>query len=131
MPRETVNSAEYLVPVEGFSHAVTVKPGAKIVSVSGLTARASDGSIVGVGDAEAQARQIVSQLEAILAEAGATLDDVFQVTTYACDITSWPAVEAAFRASFGLRWPASTFVEVSRLYDSEQLLEMQVLAAVE
>lgn len=123
------NSPAYGISVPGFSHAVLAPPG-RLLFVSGLTARDEAGTIVCEGDPEGQTRQILRQLEVILTEAGATLDDVMQCHTYARDIGSWPGVEAAWRDAFGDTWPTSTFVEVSRLYDDRQLIEIDAIAVV-
>jgi len=128
--RTAVNSNLYLVPVDGFSQAVEVPPGAGMLLVSGLTSRDSDGTIVSDGDVGGQMRQILKQLAVILAERSLSLDDVVRVRTYTRDIQSWPAVEEVFRESFGVVWPASTFVEVTRLYDPRQLVEMEAVAVI-
>jgi enamine deaminase RidA (YjgF/YER057c/UK114 family) len=128
--RVAVNSSRYLVPVDGFSHAIEVPAGAGMLLVSGLTSRESDGTIVSEGDVGGQMRQILKQLAAVLAERSLSLDDVVRVRTYTRDIESWPAVEEAFRESFGDVWPASTFVEVTRLYDPRQLVELEAVAVV-
>jgi 2-iminobutanoate/2-iminopropanoate deaminase len=129
--RAAVNSARYMVPVDGFSHAVAASSVTGLLFVSGLTSRASDGSIVSVGDVGGQMRQILRQLAAILGERSLTLDDVVQIRTFATDIESWSAIEEAFREAWGTVWPASTFVEVARLYDRRQLVEMEAVAVLE
>lgn len=130
MARTAVNSSLYLVPVGGFSQAIEVPPGAGMLLVSGLTSRDSDGTIVSEGDVGGQMRQILRQLAVILAERSLSLDDVVRVRTYTRDIRSWPTVEEAFRESFGDVWPASTFVEVTRLYDPRQLVEVEAVAVI-
>lgn len=50
--------------------------------VSGMAAFASDGSYVGEGDIAAQATQVFENLQAVVAEAGGTLEDVVSTTTY-------------------------------------------------
>lgn len=102
--------------------------GGQILTVSGLTARDVDGNIVGVNDPEAQVRQIMKQMAAILENAGATLNDVMQLRTFSTSIDYWPAVEVVWRDLWGKAWPTSTFVEISRLYDPRQLIEIEALA---
>lgn len=125
-----MNSGQYLVPVDGFSHAIEVPAGAGMLVLSGLTSRESDGTIVSEGDVGGQIRQVLKQLAAILAQRSLSLDDVVRVRTYTRDIESWPAVEGAFREAFGDVWPASTFVEVTRLYDPRQLVELEADAVI-
>ena len=127
--RKAVNSSRYMVPVRGFSHAVEIAPGTGMLLVSGLTARDQDGAIL-FDDVLGQMRQILTQLAAILAERELSLGEVVRVRTYARDIECWPQVEQAFRESFGSVWPASTFVEVSRLYDPRQLVELEAVAVI-
>jgi enamine deaminase RidA (YjgF/YER057c/UK114 family) len=130
MPRTARNHPGYGLPVPGFSHAVLAPKGGQVLTVSGLTARDKDGNIVGVDDPEAQVRQIMSQMAAILENAGASLDDVMQLRTFTTSIEYWPAVEAVWRELWGPVWPTSTFVEISRLYDPRQLIEIEALAVI-
>jgi 2-iminobutanoate/2-iminopropanoate deaminase len=127
VPRRSVNSGDYHVPIEGFSQMIVA---GDVLYLSGLTARDGSGEIVGVGDTEAQARQILDSMRRILAEAGATLDDVVKVTTYMRDIGEWPRVQALFHEYWGDPWPASTLVEISRLFDERQLIEIEAVAQV-
>jgi|EndMetStandDraft_8_1072994.scaffolds.fasta_scaffold40962_3 enamine deaminase RidA (YjgF/YER057c/UK114 family) len=130
MAIEHVNSSEYLVPIEGFTHAATVDVGgARWVFVSGLTARNAQGEIEGVDVAE-QTRLILTSLRAILAEAGAELSDVVRLVTYLVDIEEYPALNEVRRQFFGEAMPAETSVQISRLYDRLQLVEIEATAVV-
>lgn len=130
MARQQLNSASYGIPVPGFSHAILAPSGGRLLFVSGLTARDEQGDILCEGDAGGQTRQILRQLRAVLGTADADLDDVMQLHTYSTDIDNWPAIEAAWREVFGDVWPTSTFVEVSRLYDTRQLVEIDAVAVI-
>jgi enamine deaminase RidA (YjgF/YER057c/UK114 family) len=116
------------VPISGFSHAIRAAGGGDLLFVSGLTARTADGTIVHPGDLGAQARQVLENMRAVLREAGASLRDVVQIRTYVRDIEQWPAVQAVWPEYWGAVWPASTLVEISRLYDARQLIEMEAIA---
>jgi len=128
--RQTISSSKYYVPVANFTQAVKVTGGGTFIFLSGLTSRDPDGNIVGEGDAGAQTRKIMEGLRAILAEAGGSLDDVVQATTYMTNMRDWAAVHAVRREYFGEVLPASTTVQVTRLYDERQLLEFQALAFI-
>jgi len=130
MTRDAVNSPHYDVPIEGFSHVIVGRPGETTLYVSGLTSRNEEGTIVGVGDMSAQARQVLENMKNILASAGATLDDVVQIRTYVTDITPWDAIDAVWRGYWGDVWPASTLVQVSRLFDERQMIEMEAIARI-
>lgn len=130
MPRERINSPDYEVPIEGFSHMVATQPGSRLIFVSGLTSRAADGSIVGVGDAVAQMRQVFLNLQSVLEVAGAGLGDVASIRTYVTNIGEWSRLEPIWREFWGDVWPASTLVEISRLFDERQMIELEATVAL-
>lgn len=125
-----VGSVVYPVPVPGFTHAVSVAGPGRFIFVSGVTARGPDGRIEGEGDLEAQTRRVYDNLTQILAEVGATMRDVVRVVTYLCDMEQYPQMQAVRREIWPERAPASTTVEVSRLFDAGQLIEVEVTAFV-
>lgn len=129
-PRDAINVSSYHVPVEGFSQAVRAGSRGELVFVSGLTARAADGEVGPVGDAAGQARRILQALDNILREAGGSLDDVVRTVTYLMDIRHHAEVHAVRREFFGDAPPASTTVQVSRLYHEDQLLEIEATATI-
>ena len=130
MIRRRIDGAAYGVPIAGFTHAVEVSGDCRFVFVSGVTARDAEGRIAGVGDLAGQTRQVYENLERILAEAGATLDDVVRVVTYLRRMDDYPAMHAVRRRYWPEHAPASTTVEVGQLYDPDQLLEVEVTAVV-
>jgi enamine deaminase RidA (YjgF/YER057c/UK114 family) len=129
MSRQALNSPDYHVPIDGFSQVVEVPAGARLLMVSGLTSRTADGTIVGVGDPTAQMRQIFENLRVILASAGCTLDDVVSIRTYVTDIGVWDQIDPVWREHWGEVWPASTLVQISRLFDERQLIELEATVA--
>ncbi len=131
MPRRTINSSEYRVPIEGFSQVVEAPASGRLLFVSGLTSRDEHGEIVAVGDVSGQTRQVLERMQGVLRAAGASLDDVVQIRTYVRDMDDWPAIERVWREIWSEPWPASTCVEVSRLHDTRQLIEMDAVAVAE
>ena len=80
MTKEQI-TAEGIYSTEALKFAHGIKAG-NVLYTSGIVARGPDGEIVGKGDAEAQAHQVYQNLEAILAAAGATWNDVVKYNTY-------------------------------------------------
>ena len=127
MTRRNLDTGTPWEPVVGYSRAVRI--GAQVF-VSGTTATAPDGSIVGVGDAYAQARQALANIEAALASLGARIEDVVRTRLFVTDIDRWQEVARAHGEVFGSIRPVCTMVEVQRLIDSRMLVEIEADAVV-
>ena len=144
MARVTFNNADYCLPVAGFSHAVQSDRPGRHLFVSGLLTERrgpvkdkvtwydenEEATIEGEGDIEIQTRRIMESLKRILAEAGGTLDDVVRVVIYLVDLNDYMLVHKVRMEYFGDQPPASTCVEVSRLYDPRQLIEIEATAII-
>ena len=128
--RNAINSPSYHVPIDGFSQIVEAPAGGRTLYLSGLTARTSTGQIVGPGDMRAQASQVLENMRVILEAAGATLDHVVSIQTFVTDIEAYPEIDEVWREAWGSVWPASTMVEVARLWDERQMVEMEAIAVV-
>src|SRR5215469_14069936 len=76
-----------------WAQAVRVPAGHDFVFTTGMTARDEQGNTFAPGDVKRQARRIFEQLSAILSEAGATLEDVVQMTVYVRDMNDVLAIQ--------------------------------------
>ena len=58
MPKQQITSPKIRQPSGHFSHATMIEARGRLLFISGMTARRPDGSIAGIGDIEAQTRQV-------------------------------------------------------------------------
>jgi enamine deaminase RidA (YjgF/YER057c/UK114 family) len=99
-----------------------------MVFISGLTARQADGSVGCVGDIVGQTSLVLQSMKKMLESAGGSLDDVVRIVTYLTDIEDHHKMHEVRREFFGDNPPASTSVQVVRLFHPDQLVEIEATA---
>ena len=81
------------------------------VYTAGQVAWNDKGRLVGLGDVRAQTRQVLKNVKSILAEAGATVDDVLKCNVYLSDIRYFQVMNEEFAKVFPKDPPARTTVQ--------------------
>jgi len=126
--KETVRTEAAPAPFQGAPYSQAIKANG-LVFVSGqLPLRAGDKEIL-AGDIKAQTEQVLANLEAILVEAGSSLDRLVKTTVFLQDLGDFPGMNEVYAAKVGSTPPARSTVEVAKL-PSGALLEIEAIALV-
>ncbi len=131
MAKQQITSDRMRQPSGNFSHATTVEARGKLVFISGMTAHRPDGSVAGVGDIEAQTRQVCENVKAAVEAAGGTLDDICRVDVFVRNMEHFEAIHKVRREYFSPPLPASTMVEVTKMTHPDYLIEISAIAVLE
>lgn len=117
-------------PFARYAHGVLADPGSRVIALSGQLGLAADGTVP--GGAEAQAQICFANIDAILAEAGASRGHVLRLNAYVTDRAHMAGYMAARDAWLnGLDvLPASTLMIVSGFTRPEFVVEVEALAAI-
>lgn len=125
--RQNISSGTKWEKLAGYSRAVKIGP---MIFVSGTTATADDGSIVGVGSVYEQTVFIIRKIERALLQAGASLNDVVRTRIYLTDVSRWEEATKAHHEFFAEILPANTLIEISKLVGENYLVEMEADAVI-
>ncbi|MEV2269523.1 Rid family hydrolase [Nonomuraea africana] len=110
-----------------YSHAVRV---GDMLYVSGQAAFDERGAVVGEGDMTTQAEVVFQNIGKILADQGADFADIAFIRTYLTDLDLRMEYGAVRRKYLTGPPPASTTVEVSKLFMPGLLLEVDLIVAL-
>jgi reactive intermediate/imine deaminase len=113
-----------------FSHATAIEARGRLVFISGMTARHTDGTMAGPGDIAAQTRQVCENLKAAVEAAGGRMDDICRVDVYIRNMEHFPQIHKVRAEYFKEPLPASTMVEVTKMTSPEALIEISAIAVV-
>lgn len=94
------------------------------VYMTGQTAFTLDGTLVGVGDPAAQARQACENIKALMAMAGGQLSDVVKIIVYVTERANREQIYPVIRSYFQPLRPCGTGIIVKGLAREELLVEI-------
>ncbi len=111
---EAVNTGGAPAPVGPYNQAV--KAGGMVFCSGQIALDPSTGAMVGDGDVEAETRQVLDNLEAVLAAAGVSPQEVVRTTVFLADLADFGRVNAIYAERFGTGVaPARACVQVAAL----------------
>ncbi|WP_216904489.1 Rid family detoxifying hydrolase [Synechococcus sp. CCY 9618] len=95
---QAVNTADAPAPVGPYNQAVLA--GGVLYCSGQIALDPVSGAMVGGGDVEAEARQVLSNLKAVLAAAGCTPAQVVRTTVFLVDLADFARVNALYAELF-------------------------------
>lgn len=130
MQRNIVRTAEAPGAIGPYSQAVVVPMGSqKMVFCSGQIALDPATGAMVEGGVEAQARQVLANLGAVLAAAGATFGHVVKTTIFLASMDDFGVVNAVYGERFVHDPPARATVEAAKL-PRGALVEIDAIAVI-
>ena len=113
MAHQIILTDQAPAPIGPYSQAVRA---GNTIYVSGQIPLSASGELVGAGDVAAQAHQVLRNLRAVLAAAGAQLTDVVKCSIFVRDLSNFGLINEVYGQYFVEETaPARETVEVSRL----------------
>ena len=125
---ERVNPPGVHTPQANYSHVTRV---GNTLYISGQLGLDEHGTLVGPGDAAAQAEQCYRNIQRIVEHVGGSMDDVVKITQYITDLAYRPLVAGPRDRYLGTPGPASTLVVVKGLAAPDYLVEIEALAILD
>ena len=114
MQLEAVITAAAPAPVGPYSQAV--KAGGVLYCSGQIALDPQTGAMVGAGDVEAETRQVLSNLKAVLEAGGSSPSQVLRTTVFLADLGDFALVNGIYAEAFGQGVsPARACVEVAAL----------------
>ncbi len=130
--KEVLNPSAWKKP-RGYSNLVK-STGGTMLFAAGQGASDPEGHLVGEGDVCRQYEQILQNIQDVMAAGGARMTDIVRLTIYCTDRDAFLAqakeCSRIYKKYFGDYYPASTLVEIKRLYFDGMLLEIEATAVI-
>ncbi|HUP27115.1 MAG TPA: Clp protease N-terminal domain-containing protein [Chloroflexia bacterium] len=130
--RRIIRPSSLARPV-GFSHGI-VTLGGRMLFLAGQTSIDSQGQLVAPGDIMGQYRQVLSNLEAVVEEAGGDITEIVKMTIFVADrdnyIANLKPLGLVHKEFFGDYYPATALLEVSRFFQDGVMIEIEGIAVL-
>lgn len=129
MDKTILNPRDFTSIMGAYSHGLKVNLGtAEMFFVTGQIAMDKDGQAVAPDDITAQTEFIFQNIQKILAEGGASLDDVVKAVVYVTDMSKFKEISAVRNKYFAAAKPVSTLVEINKTVKEGCGVEIEVIA---
>jgi|SRR5713101_5572080 len=128
MPSTVILTREAPAPIGPYSQGILAN--GKLLFTAGQVAIDPHSGQVIQGDIEAQTRQVLKNLDAILRESGSSLRHVVKTTVFLKDMNEFGRMNGVYAEFFKANPPARSTVEVSRL-PKDVKVEIDAIAVVD
>ena len=117
---------------KGYSHLVQIDLGnSKMLILSGQVAFDNKGNLIGKDDFGKQTEQVFLNIKSIVESAGGTMDNVVKLNYYLLDVGQIQVLRQIRDRYVNLKTPpASTLVQVSKLFRDDVLIEIEATAII-
>ena len=130
MHKTIVRTAEAPAAIGPYSQAVTVQVGDKrMIFTSGQVALDPKSGAMIEGDVEAQTRQVIANLDAVLTAAGCGFEHVVKTTIFLASMDDFAKVNAIYGERFAIDPPARSTVQAARL-PRDAKVEIEAVALI-
>ena len=100
----------------------------KLLFIAGQVALDADGNVIGAGDMKAQVRQVLENLQTILASEGADFSHIVKTNIFTTNIEEYFETGDIRQEYFAGHAPTSTLVQIERLARPVFLVEIEAIA---
>ena len=117
---------------KGYSQAAEIDMGSsKMIIMAGQVALNKDGLLVGADDITKQSEQVFKNIKSIVEDAGGTMNNIVKLNYYLKDVAQINKVRSVRDKYINTKTPpASTLVEVSKLFRDDILIEIEATAII-
>ncbi len=127
--KKIIRTDQAPAPVGPYNQAIAAS-GTMLFLAGQIALDPQTGNIVGEGDVVAQTKQVMSNIKAVLSEAGADWSNVVKTSVFLKDLADFTAVNQIYGEYFDeATAPARACVEVSRL-PKDVLVEIECIAMI-
>jgi 2-iminobutanoate/2-iminopropanoate deaminase len=128
---QLINPSTVVTP-GGYSHAAVIDLGnCKMVIISGQVALDSKGNLVGKDDMGKQAEQVFQNIKHVVEAAGGSMNSIVKLGIFTTDVSKIADIRNARDKYMNTNIrPASTLVQISKLFREDILIEVEATAII-
>ena len=113
----------------GYAHAIQID---NTIYVSGQVPLDQDMQVVGKNNIAVQTERVYENLKKVIEEAGGSMSNIVMLNIYCTDLEAYDKKTRHLRKKyFGDYYPATTAIEVKRLYRPDFMIEVEAIAVLD